>query len=141
MPKNLSFQTEMLEKNSMNLSLSKLQEMVKDKEAWCAVVHGFTKSRTQLNDWTTAVWIFSILSVYFYVSKYIFCFSFLFYFFLSHYLIRNVFFFFLVSMSLWIIHFSCLLVNNYWLQFHVMSCKTYLIWFHYEKLFVRIWIT
>ena len=32
--------------NSMNMSLSKLQEMVKDREAWCAVVHGVTKNQT-----------------------------------------------------------------------------------------------
>ena len=38
--------------NLMDLSLSKIQEMVKDREAWCAAVHGVTKSRTQLCDWT-----------------------------------------------------------------------------------------
>ena len=36
----------------MNMSLSKPQEMVKDREAWRAIVHVATKSRTQLSDWT-----------------------------------------------------------------------------------------
>ena len=38
--------------DSMNMSLSKLQELVKDREACHAAVHGFTKSRTRLSDWT-----------------------------------------------------------------------------------------
>ena len=35
--------------DSTNMSLSKLQEIVKDREAWIAVVHGVTKSQTQLS--------------------------------------------------------------------------------------------
>ena len=42
---------------SMNMSLSKLQEMVKDREAWHAAVHGVTKSQTQLSDWRTTIWL------------------------------------------------------------------------------------
>ena len=37
----------------INMSLSKLQELVKDREDWRAAVHGITKSQTQLSDWTT----------------------------------------------------------------------------------------
>ena len=38
---------------SMDMSFSRRWEMVKDREAWCATVHGVTKSQTWLSDWTT----------------------------------------------------------------------------------------
>ena len=39
--------------NPMDMSLSKLRERVKDREAWHAIVHGVAKSQTWLSDWTT----------------------------------------------------------------------------------------
>ena len=42
--------------NSMDVSLSELWEMVMNREAWSAVIHGVAKSQTQLSDWTELNW-------------------------------------------------------------------------------------
>ena len=42
--------------NSIDLSLSELRELVMDREAWHAAIHGVTKSQTQLSDWTELNW-------------------------------------------------------------------------------------
>ena len=49
--------------NSMDRSLSKFRELVMDREAWRAEIHGVTKSRTRLSDWTELNWSFLALCV------------------------------------------------------------------------------
>ena len=50
--------------DSMDMSLSKLQELVMDKDAWCAAVHGVTKRWTQLREWTDLDWTVLVLYVH-----------------------------------------------------------------------------
>ena len=52
--------------NSVDMSLSELQELVMDREAWRAVIHGVTKSRTWLSNWTELNWT-SYFSHYYYL--------------------------------------------------------------------------
>ena len=51
--------------DSMDMSLSELRELVMDREAWGAAIHGVTKSQTWLNNWTELNWFCSLCSFVF----------------------------------------------------------------------------
>ena len=118
--------------DSMVVSLSELLELVMDREAWCAAIHGVTKSRTQLSDWTDS-FFFLIFKLYIIVlvlpnikmiGFWLSCFN-------CHLFLCSFFLF-----SLWLLQWSLGYLEVYYL---VSMCLCFLQFFHYNWCLISWW--
>ena len=57
--------------DSMDMHMNKLQERVKGREAWHAIVHVVAKSQTQLSDWTELIYLYLSIYLYYTIHKYL----------------------------------------------------------------------
>ena len=104
----------------MDMSLSKLQEIVKDRKAWHSVVHVVTKSRTQLSDWTPTrfwfafPWWLVLLSIFSYICwSFVHLWEIIYWGPLPIFLIDFFFFFFLLLSSMWQIRYQIILWDKW----------------------------
>ena len=107
--------------DSMDMSLGKLQELVTDREAWHAVVHGISKNQTWLSDWTELNWIFRTCCLCFLK--------------VAHLILLNMPLWHLCKMNFYCVQFR----NNYPLSSGILHFENNILLFMHCRINVRLW--